>query len=194
MSFRKEFKFPLTQYELMELKKNLFETGMVTLFPHRNISSIYFDNQSFAAFTDSEEGVLPRKKLRCRSYNNIQKFFFETKWSTIEGRYKSVYELSKHKADLFFNTGFVDALYGLVLPVVRVDYKRSYYNYNGLRVTIDTSIKYHQTSTGICRLEPYNVLEVKCTENVSDDLVSYLFPVPIRRFSKYCRGIDAAYF
>ena len=38
-------------------------------------NSVYFDNQDFSSYKDSEEGVTPRKKIRIRTYN--KNFFFE---------------------------------------------------------------------------------------------------------------------
>ena len=52
-------------------------------------SSIYFDNRTLDMFSDSEEGNLPRKKIRLRSYPpNSNKKNLEIKISSIEGRFK----------------------------------------------------------------------------------------------------------
>ena len=44
-------------------------------------------------YLDSEDGCLPRKKIRVRTYpenKNDSEYFFETKISSVEGRYKIV--------------------------------------------------------------------------------------------------------
>ena len=57
--------------------------------PSRQVNSIYFDTPKLDFYTASEEGILPRKKIRIRWYNeNTNKVFKETKISSIEGRYK----------------------------------------------------------------------------------------------------------
>ena len=55
------------------------------IFPNRNIQSVYFDNKFFDMYNDSEEGVLPRKKVRMRNYPDKDKkgYNFETKISTV---------------------------------------------------------------------------------------------------------------
>ena len=61
---------------------------MQQLYQKRAINSCYFDTQNFRMFHESEDGILPRRKIRFRWYNN--QFFCskETKISSIEGRYK----------------------------------------------------------------------------------------------------------
>ena len=88
MSFRKEKKFKLSNSEISEVKKNFFKRGMTQLYTSRLINSIYFDNKELCLFKDSEEGVVPRKKIRIRWYDNDKKFAKEVKISSLEGRYK----------------------------------------------------------------------------------------------------------
>ena len=89
MSFRKEKKYRLTYSDQKILKKTLFYKGMKILYPKREINSVYFDTDNFDFYLNSEEGVLPRKKIRVRWYNqNRSKIFKETKISSIEGRFK----------------------------------------------------------------------------------------------------------
>ena len=63
MSFRKEKKFRLSFSELNFMKKNLFQSGMTSLYPARIVNSCYFDTHDLKLFSESEEGVLPRKKF-----------------------------------------------------------------------------------------------------------------------------------
>jgi len=88
MSFRKENKFRLTASDMKLLKSELISKGMVELYPEREVQSTYLDTREFRMFQDSNEGVLPRKKIRIRTYNNQNKFTQETKISSEEGRYK----------------------------------------------------------------------------------------------------------
>ena len=69
MSFRKENKYRLSSSDQKLLKASLLATGMRSQYPKRKISSCYFDTADLALFTASEEGILPRKKVRVRWYN-----------------------------------------------------------------------------------------------------------------------------
>ena len=97
MSFRKEKKYKLTSSDQKILKNNLINKGMKLLYPKREINSIYLDTKNLDFYLNSEEGILPRKKIRIRWYNtDLKKIFKETKISSIEGRYKI--------SEPFFNT------------------------------------------------------------------------------------------
>ena len=69
MSFRKEKKYKLTVSEQNILKNKLVEKGMKLLYPKRKVNSIYFDTKDLDFYLNSEEGVLPRKKMRLRWYD-----------------------------------------------------------------------------------------------------------------------------
>ena len=95
MSFRKEKKFRLTINEFYLMKNLLIENGMTKLYRTRKVNSIYFDNLSYDMFNQSEEGVVPRKKIRIRSYPKFNnKYFLEIKISSVEGRFKKSNEIS----------------------------------------------------------------------------------------------------
>ena len=89
MSFRKEKKIRLTNSDLSKSLNSLFDLGMSPLYPSRLINSCYFDTQNMDIFSDSEEGVLPRSKIRVRWYGETLKFNKEIKISSIEGRFKT---------------------------------------------------------------------------------------------------------
>ena len=88
MSFRSETKFRLSYGDHYLLKSNLLSLGMQQLYPSRIINSEYFDTDKLQMFLDSEEGVLPRKKIRVRWYHEKKKRKLETKISSVEGRFK----------------------------------------------------------------------------------------------------------
>ena len=66
MSFRKEKKFRLSKFEFDSLKNNLRLKGMKALYAKRVINSLYYDTELHSMYNDSEEGLLPRKKVRIR--------------------------------------------------------------------------------------------------------------------------------
>ena len=68
MSFRIENKILVNKDNFYEFNKFLKENSAKALFPKRKIKSLYFDNSNYQMFDDSEEGCLPRKKIRVRHY------------------------------------------------------------------------------------------------------------------------------
>ena len=98
MSFRKEEKVIFHISEYSKLKNLIFSSNGKKIYPTRHIKSIYFDNNKNQMFIDSEEGSLPRKKLRIRTYpkNNIEtNWFFEKKINSVEGKFKTTKNLKE---------------------------------------------------------------------------------------------------
>lgn len=194
MSFRKEIKYRLNLSELFNLKKDLIKIGMQKLYNSRKINSCYFDTKNLSFFSQSEEGTLPRRKIRVRWYDDEMKFFKETKISSIEGRFKlqkklddcnSLHDLKKIK---FFTSD-----HGLIQPIVIVSYLREYYFFKELRITMDYNISYIDINSLklIKYLDRENVLEVKASDNISFDYIQEFIYHPTSRFSKYSRGLLA---
>ena len=104
MSFRKEKKFRLSLTEAASYKGIMNGVGMKLLFPSRLINSCYFDTRNFQLFIESEEGVLPRKKIRVRWYDQTRNFTKETKISSIEGRFKYSSLMNNLKSTLDLKT------------------------------------------------------------------------------------------
>ena len=95
-------------------------------------------------FRDSEEGLLPRKKIRVRNYpESIKKeFFLENKISSAEGRFKTQKIISKQDFEVIKKKGLNDIFYSFCFPKLYVTYQRSYYDCLTFRLTIDTNIVY----------------------------------------------------
>ena len=192
MSFRVEDKIPVTKYDRFILHKELKNKGMIKLYPDRHVSSVYFDNRELKIYQDSIEGLLPRKKFRIRNYNKINKYSFEKKISSVEGRFKTSQQINKEEYDKLIKNGHLDSQYGLVKPLITISYTRMYFQYNKFRITIDSNIKFFQFSN----IKKYfksdkNVLETK-SPNLNDrDLIHSLIPFEKKRFSKYTEGIDS---
>ena len=69
MSFRKEEKLHIHESQLLNLLNWLYKNDGYKLYDTRTVSSTYFDNDNMQMFKDSEEGCVPRKKIRIRSYS-----------------------------------------------------------------------------------------------------------------------------
>ena len=191
MSFRKEKKFRLTISDFYKLQTLLKSQGMRNLYEARMINSLYYDTKNLDMFHDSEEGVVPRKKLRIRWYNKNNLFSVEKKISSIEGRYKSTIPLKTSSTTKNFPKSFSDETYGILTPSLFISYIRSYFEFNEIRITFDSNITYeHMRMSNPIKVEdPERVMEIKVGANYNDDLIDNLIPYTTSRFSKYSRGI-----
>ena len=192
MTFRKEKKIKLSYYELNKIKAYLLDNGMSSLYPKRKINSQYFDTKNLKMFQDSEEGVLPRKKIRVRWYFE-KKYFLEKKISSIEGRFKQSKEINQNFYNDMKTVGYLDKDYGLIFPILTVSYERSYFDYKKMRITFDENIEYSADDyfNYINKKDFESVLEIKTSFNTPDDYILKEFSHIDSRFSKYCRGVLA---
>ena len=192
MSYRKEKKYRLTINEYFLMKEKLYKQGMITLHNSRRINSIYFDNFTYDMFNQSEEGVVPRKKIRVRWYENKNIFTLEKKISSIEGRFKISNESSDYvtESDVLKATIF-DKDYGALYPTLMVSYDRAYYTLKNMRITFDSDINYKnlKLSPMMNYLDPERVVEIKTSMEYGDDFIEKLIPYSTMRFSKYSRGL-----
>jgi hypothetical protein len=190
MSFRKEIKFRLSKYDFDLLKNDLLLKGMQPLYKKRNINSLYYDTQTLKMFNDSEEGLLPRKKIRIRWYNDITFANMEVKISSVEGRFKTT-TMNGLSSKSYMPKNLFDNDYGALTPSLLVSYTREYFTLNSMRLTFDSSIKYvnYRQSQSIKYQENESVMEIKVFPHISDDYIKKIIPWSTSRFSKYCRGI-----
>lgn len=196
MSFRKEEKLKVNKNQIINLLKWIGEQGGRQLHQPRIVSSTYFDNDNWGMFLDSEEGCIPRKKIRIRSYDknnhSASSSKYEIKFSSLEGRYKTTAPISNLKK--IMRIGVFDEKYGICKPRVRITYLRKYYSISGVRLTIDENIQYMRidgkyTSPYIIK-EPEIAVEIKAIDQVSAEYLQSNFPFERHRFSKYSKAIN----
>jgi len=192
MSYRSETKFRLSYGDHYLLKSNLISSGMKLLHPGRIVNSEYYDNEKLQMFCDSEEGILPRKKVRIRWYNNSSKKKLEVKISSIEGRFKTSNDLLQNTISSYKR----DNYYGKIFPSVLVKYKREYYEFKDLRFTFDSSISYRNLRNQSMKIvnDKETVVEIKTSSLNIQDYISEFISCPTSRFSKYSRGIQQTKF
>ena len=166
----------------------------IRLFPKRNILSIYFDNSNLSLYNDSIEGVVPRKKIRLRTYNNSntsnQNYNLEIKINSAEGRFKTSEKIKEHVKLL--KGGYYDKKYGLCYPIVEIKYLREYFQIFGIRITLDTRIKFKSFN----KMRNYNnyekiILETKTQNTTISNYIDEKFFFEKIKFSKYCDAIDS---
>lgn len=190
MSFRKEKKFRLSKYDFDSLKNKLSLKDMQPLYPSRIINSLYYDTHSLRMFHDSEEGLLPRKKVRIRWYDDIKQAKKEEKITSFEGRFKKMSH-TNISSKLSLPTSLYDKSYGVLHPSLLVSYQRQYFSLKSMRITFDCHIQYkdYRRSHITAYEDGERVMEVKVDLNVPDDYIESFIPFPISRFSKYSRGL-----
>ena len=192
MSFRKEMKIRVSIHEYNQLQGQLFNQGMRLLYNPRVINSIYFDTKNLAMLHDSEEGILPRKKIRIRWYDKEESFTLEKKISSTEGRFKTTEIINNILSEnQLIKKNYFDPQYGELNAFLQICYTRSYFKLDALRITFDQEIKYQNLQTNINRwyYDPERVIEIKVPITCSDDYIQKYIPFPTTRFSKYSRGV-----
>ena len=129
MSFRIEEKISIDNKQLVDFKIFLSDRNVKKIHQPRKIQSLYFDNSNYEMYTDSIEGLTPRKKIRVRNYpaSEDSKFYLETKISSVEGRFKTRKIIEKNYFNNLKKVGILDPQYGLCKPCLYVIYNREYY-------------------------------------------------------------------
>ena len=192
MSFRIEKKIYIDKKNLFEFKNFLLNKKTKKIFKERIINSVYFDNIKMQIYQDSTEGILPRKKIRIRTYPNTENsfFYFEKKISSVEGRYKSKKKISHKECLKFLNEGTKDNQYGFCFPLLNVRYIRQYYQLNDVRITIDNDIAYNLYKKDLIKKDLRSIVELKCSISKNLDDLQKDFPFQEIRFSKFSNGVE----
>ena len=191
MSFRTEEKIFLKRSDASKLKDFIFRNNGRSIYPNRNIKSIYFDNKNFQSFHDSEDGCTPRKKIRIRNYNNKNEFFLEKKISSVEGKFKTSNRISYQDRLNYLQSDLFDSTYGSCYPTVSVEYIREYYFLKDIRITIDYDMTYSSVKYKKIIKDTENlILELKSKSINNYDFFLHTVPINRIRFSKYCTGIN----
>ena len=176
-----------------------FKKGTI-LYPERKICSRYFDNKDLQIYRHTLEGIVPRKKIRIRTYGS-EKFISSQNNYALEIKMTSEYKrYKKTSSDINLESmivsGYFDKLYGLCYQIVDIAYVREYFLVDDVRVTIDREINYELIDFNRriqnCTFEENSfVLEIKA--NIDKNLTFLLnnFNFPRSRFSKYERAIES---
>ena len=112
--------------------------------------------------------------------------------SSIEGRFKYTEDLPSIKnINQVHKLNFFDNYYGLLNPVLSVNYEREYFKLDKLRITFDKNIKYNffKSKSKIFKSDQETVMEIKTPIDCSDDYIRRFINIPTSRFSKYSRGV-----
>lgn len=190
MSFRTEFKIIIHYNQYFNFLEWLSKNKFKKIHKSRKIFSTYFDNNDLEMFRDSEEGIIPRKKIRVRSYDKIthdKNSNFEIKITSLEGRYKKIINKTVLK-------NYFDPIYGHTYPVINVFYDRKYFIKDNIRLTIDSKLGFSNIeNTNSYDLFDKYIVELKSKKRLDDLNILEKFNVTNSRFSKYCEAIKLNY-
>lgn len=194
MSFRKELKYIVDTNQQKIFKSYLLNKKMKKIFPKRKINSCYFDTKNLDLLKLGQEGILPRKKIRLRWYNNDTEFCLkEQKFTTIEGRFKLTNKFKEFEIGKIKKYQFLDSIYGKLKPTIQIIYTREYFFYNGMRLTFDSDIYYFEimSLSQKKKKDCKNVIEVKTNIETSNDFINSHIGTLDNSFSKYIRGLQS---
>ena len=204
MNPRIEHKIPIDIIDYPAILQWIKDHNGRILYPKRIVTSRYFDNFRLEIYHETQEGIIPRKKIRIRNYGsrnlNILKknFSFEYKLSTDNMRLKNEKKFINHNEFLkLCNFGIYDKKYGTCFPILDISYKREYFFVKNIRLTIDRSIEYKIVSPflaenlrQISHKDKMYVCELKAEFNYETNQLLNNFTFIRTKFSKYERGIE----
>ena len=192
MTFRIEEKLYIRSENLTDFKKFLKDKKVERIYHPRTIRSLYFDNFNFEMYSDSIEGLVPRKKIRIRNYpeDKESRIYLEIKNSSVEGRFKSRKIIDHKIFEQYKKVGILDGQYGVCFPNFYVSYKREYSTLGDVRISIDTDISYEDYKTRLIHRDNKIIVEIKTSIKKDLDDLTKTFPFQRIRFSKYCFAVD----
>ena len=185
------------------------------IYKMREINSLYYDDFTFTNYSDSEEGINKRSKIRARYYDDGKEGFnlehkikqdnlnwkvFQNNQSIMGCQLLPIKEsFSRLKSDILLPS----TINNIYTPKVFITYLRKYFlsKDDSLRITIDYKIRYggaSKSSNYINVQNPrenlYNVLELKYNNSISLEEVfikklCHEFNFNLSRSSKYCEAV-----
>jgi len=191
---RSEIKYDISNFseQFIINKFNLKE-----LYPKREITSIYFDTNDFEYFHLSQEGILPRKKIRIRFYNKGS-YNLEIKFQDFSSKIKKVIKSINinNINEYFLRYGIKE----IIKPKIIINFSRRYFSSYAGRVTIDKDLNYSFCKQnfffeGIGKISSnQKILEIK-NDNINNKVFYSFSDIELKeqRNSKYCNGIDYLY-
>ena len=195
MSFRIEEKLFIKKENLVQFQEFLSKKSVKKIHHPRIIQSLYFENLNLDMYTDSVEGLSPRKKIRIRNYpnENDKNFYLEIKNSAIEGRFKTRKIINQTELNEKKTLGYFDSQYGTCYPKLYVQYQREYSKIDDIRISIDRNIQYTDYKTNRKFYDNKIIVELKTSINKNLDELMEDFPMQRIRFSKYCFAVENLY-
>ena len=191
--FRSEEKILLSISDYLKIINLIKDLGGKKIYPKREIESIYFDDKNFTMYTESEEGTLPRYKIRIRRYpqTDLHKWFYEKKINSVEGKFKKTNLILETRKNSLIKFGINDQIYGNCYPKLTIKYIREYYSIKDERITLDKNIKYSDFNSKLSIYDNESlILEMKSKTNIFYETLLNKLQSKKVRISKYCEAVD----
>ncbi|MDG2372194.1 MAG: VTC domain-containing protein [Flavobacteriaceae bacterium] len=194
--YRSELKYVFKSSEYSLIKNQIISYGFEKAHDYNIVNNIYFDyNQN--SLIDNIEGESLRTKFRIRWYNDFNgKCIFENKSKIGNSGTKTRINLK------IKNIQDANELKKKVKPIINVNkfkpniqnrYFREYFINNGIRITLDSNIKYFRYGESNFNIyEPKNIMEVKFDnhESFELDFLNKIIYLKLDKYSKYLNAMN----
>ena len=193
---RQEQKYLISMEEFSKILKKF---KVFKSYKSRIINSIYFDDENFKNYFDSEEGTVPRKKIRFRFYGDAKKINFENKFvgkieiKETHQNFRLKKGLDTEAKNYYFLKKIINKTFNKKLNgVCMISYRRHYYENKDIRFTYDENIKCNNLKSLNNYFFDRNVVEAKF-KNPNILELNSIFGDKVARFSKYSMAISKLY-
>ena len=189
---RQEYKFLINRTHFEKIKSKLI---LIKKYNKRIVNSYYYDTVNLDDFIDSEEGTVPRKKIRFRWYGNkkVKQGNFEIKETFDLKRKKTKLKIDNFGTDI---SNILDKYKKNYQPILKISYDREYYYSNLLRldITYDANISYERINKNYMKMSKFketsNILEIKTAVSYDPNFFLSILGNKIVKNSKYCVAIN----
>jgi VTC domain. len=188
LKIRKEFKFNLSLEEKINFL-NVYKDNLNELYPERNVFSMYYDTDFLDLYKNSISTDVDKFKLRVRSYDAKDQYFFEIKENSSTGKKKMVNNMKKFED----YPEYVEYKSFKYYKKVEISYLRKYFEFKNYRLTIDEKLRYSHPTQNIKYNDNKIIFELKILNNENLDIEKVFFKSPIK-FSKYEKAIQRLYY
>jgi len=187
---RQEKKYLLRSFEILQVEKKLMKLGFRIKHLPNIVNNIYFDDRDNKSAIENIEGDNIRSKFRLRWYNEENKFKLEEKIKYSSSGKKNVTDLNSNNVyDAILE---IKSLLPSYFPVVQNKYHRKYFEFEELRVTIDTRLIFNKPFEDRVIYSDKNIMEIKYETEI-DNLLKEVFEFTpqLTKFSKYLEGLNS---
>lgn len=187
-SKRKELKYVFELKDYTVFKRIIMENGYRKNHSKNFVNNLYFD-KDLSSFNENIEGISERTKYRFRWYDK-QEIFLEEKIKKAGIGFKNRRPTGFHRIE-DIDLSIYKKLKGLN-PVVQNRYLREYFiNLKGIRITLDSIIKFKQPNSLRVVNSNLNIMEIKYSiENQPDKKLLNSLNLKLTKYSKYVNGYE----
>lgn len=190
---RKEIKTIFNKNQYISLQKFLSQ-NCEKLFDERIVNSIYLDTKNLDVYKNNITNDSETSKYRFRYYEDeFNTIRYEKKINFLGKKTKFFDKNVKYKEN--FNSPYIiDNLY--LFPISIVKFKRNYYSYSNIRLTIDENITFFKPlnkNIGFTKFKENKIIVEQKILNANDDSIEKNLVFPSEKYSKFLKSIETLY-